>query len=65
MPIYEFSCSKCGHTFEELILRSGDTEDLECPRCGARQVSRLLSATAQVAAPGSATSGACGPGSFS
>lgn len=30
MPLYEFACSQCEHTFEELVFNS---EPVECPRC--------------------------------
>ncbi|MEW6546707.1 MAG: zinc ribbon domain-containing protein [Bacillota bacterium] len=44
VPIYEFKCSACGHKFETLC-RVGETEGgLECPRCGAKSLTRLVSA---------------------
>lgn len=32
MPIYEFSCPKCGCETDELVPM--DTEHIECPACG-------------------------------
>jgi len=43
MPIYEFQCAQCGHRFDRLQKLS-DPDPADCPRCGAPQVSRLLSA---------------------
>ena len=37
MPLYEFTCTKCGKVFEELLsLAELEAGDLECPTCGAR-----------------------------
>ncbi|MGC8798546.1 MAG: FmdB family zinc ribbon protein [candidate division WOR-3 bacterium] len=44
MPIYEYSCCSCHHTFEELILRADDEKKLVCPRCGSGKLNRLFSA---------------------
>lgn len=44
MPLYEFSCKKCEHTFETLVF--GD-EKVECPECQADKVERLLSLPAR------------------
>ncbi len=33
MPMYEFSCRKCGHTFEELTAIDR-RDQVRCPRCG-------------------------------
>jgi putative FmdB family regulatory protein len=41
MPIYEFQCSKCERTFEELVLNR--SEKIACPNCGGRKVKRALS----------------------
>ena len=32
MPMYDFVCTACGHTFEDLV--SGEATP-PCPRCGA------------------------------
>jgi len=44
MPIYEYKCSKCGHTFE-LIQKFSDDPVSTCPVCGGK-VERLVSAPA-------------------
>ncbi len=44
MPLYEYSCSKCDHTFEALVF--GD-ESVECPQCQTTRVERLLSVPAR------------------
>ena len=44
MPLYEFKCVCCGHTFEDLIRNPA--EEACCPTCGAKDVQRLLSKTA-------------------
>ncbi|NPB09236.1 MAG: zinc ribbon domain-containing protein [Thermodesulfobacteria bacterium] len=45
MPIYEFTCDKCGETFEELVL-GGRIEGIKCPKCGSTEVKKLMSACA-------------------
>ena len=41
MPIYEYTCERCGKEFECLVFRSDDTP--ECPECNCAKVNRLLS----------------------
>lgn len=41
MPIYEYSCEKCGDEFEELVLSSEAEPD--CPKCGQEGCKRLIS----------------------
>ncbi len=41
MPIYEFSCDRCAHKFEELVL--GDQTKIDCPRCGSQETHKLIS----------------------
>jgi putative FmdB family regulatory protein len=43
MPIYEYLCPKCGHRFEELILRKSDEEEVVCEKCGFKKPTRELS----------------------
>ncbi|MGA2225845.1 MAG: FmdB family zinc ribbon protein [Syntrophobacteraceae bacterium] len=31
MPLYEYKCTKCGNTFEQLVL--GEDEPTTCPKC--------------------------------
>ncbi len=33
MPIHEYRCADCEKTFEELILRRSDEEEVACPAC--------------------------------
>jgi len=44
MPMYEYACQKCAHTFEALVF-DGDT--VECPECQGRKLERLLSVPAR------------------
>lgn len=44
MPLYEFACPKCKHTFEELVFNG---EAVECPHCHTPKVERLLSVPAR------------------
>lgn len=46
MPIYEFKCNQCGNGFEKLVFPSDDERTFECPSCGKKDVSRLLSSFA-------------------
>ena len=43
MPIHEYSCAECQKTFEELILRKSEEEEVACPTCKSRRVNRLIS----------------------
>jgi putative FmdB family regulatory protein len=43
MPIYAFECSACGHDFDRLQKLS-DPDPTDCPKCGAPQVRRRLTA---------------------
>jgi putative FmdB family regulatory protein len=40
MPMYEYACKKCEHTFEALVY-DGDT--VECPQCQSVKLQRLMS----------------------
>ncbi|MBP6534744.1 MAG: zinc ribbon domain-containing protein [Arenimonas sp.] len=43
MPIYDFACSACGHSFERLQKLS-DADPSVCPDCGKASVSRQVTA---------------------
>jgi putative FmdB family regulatory protein len=40
MPIYEYQCRACGHSFETLVRKS---EQPACPACASLDIERLLS----------------------
>jgi putative FmdB family regulatory protein len=44
MPIYEYACGACGHRFEEWQKMS-DKPVRVCPKCKAKKVEKLISAT--------------------
>ena len=43
MPIYEYKCYACGHTFETL-QKISDAPLLRCPDCGKDALKKLISA---------------------
>ncbi len=42
MPIYEFSCKKCGKCFEALVS-IGAEKNVACPECGSKDIQKLIS----------------------
>lgn len=48
MPIYEFKCLKCNEFFEFLVMQSSDGVEMRCPKCGAEDFERVLSAAHSV-----------------
>jgi putative FmdB family regulatory protein len=44
MPLYEYACQDCQHTFEALVFGN---EEVECPQCEGEHVERLLSVPAK------------------
>ena len=44
MPIYEYHCEPCEHTFETLIRGQGDTA--HCPKCGGIELLKQFSVPA-------------------
>ena len=44
MPLYEYACQECSHTFETLVF---GTETVECPQCHATRLERQLSLPAR------------------
>ncbi len=43
MPIYEFSCNSCKKTFERFVMSHRDIKEVNCPKCGSYDVSKLMS----------------------
>jgi putative FmdB family regulatory protein len=48
MPIYEFSCEKCGKE-SEILVRSKDWKGTKCPACGSTKLTKKLSVFASSA----------------
>ncbi len=42
MPIYEYSCMRCGRRFEKLEKKA-TTETVECPYCGSTGLRKEVS----------------------
>ncbi len=51
MPLYEYACRKCDHTFATLVF---DGEKVECPECQSTKLERLLSMPARPRSEGAA-----------
>lgn len=58
MPIYEYSCKKCGKTVELLQKMGSDGAGVPCPACGETALVKLLSVTSP-AQVGKGNSAAC------
>ncbi len=41
MPIYEYECQACGQEFEKLVLNSA--QEIDCPKCRSKQVTKQFS----------------------
>jgi len=48
MPLYEFKCIKCNEMIELLIMNKEEEIDLCCPKCGSREIERVISSTSYV-----------------
>lgn len=60
MPLYDYRCEDCAHTFEadRPISRR---DDAECPQCGARKVKRLVRGVGVLGGLGATRSAGCAP----
>ena len=47
MPIYEYQCESCSHSFESFLSMSNMNEPLNepCPECGKNEVNKRVSKT--------------------
>lgn len=58
MPIFEYSCTKCGSHFEKL-QKDSTLQIAECPSCGAAEVKREISSFSSNSASGPASAASC------
>lgn len=42
-PLYDFDCPVCHHRFETLIRKSEEFEEVQCPKCGGRELQMRIS----------------------
>jgi putative FmdB family regulatory protein len=57
MPLYDYACQRCEHTFETLVFNAAET--VECPQCQSREVQRQLSVPAKPLTETTALPAAC------
>jgi len=67
MPLFEFVCSECSQSFEELVRSSSNISEVSCPICGSRDIAKKISTFASKTAGGgsfslgSSSSASCSP----
>jgi putative FmdB family regulatory protein len=70
VPLYEFTCKKCGHIFDELMsLSELEKGKVKCPACSSKRVERGFSTFATGSGNGGlgdlgGGGGGCGSGGF-
>lgn len=57
MPVYEYSCKKCGHRFEKL-QKNVEAGPISCPNCNSTEVKKEISSFSAT----ESTSGSCNRG---
>lgn len=40
MPIYEYTCPKCGKSFDKLVRSMSSVDAVACPACGTNETAR-------------------------
>lgn len=48
MPLFEYRCDKCHHEFALLIGVTAEGPKRECPECGGRKLTKLISRPARI-----------------
>ena len=56
MPMYEYACQDCEHTFESLVYNG---ESVDCPQCHSGRLERLFSLPAKPKSAGSSLPMSC------
>ena len=70
MPIFEFVCTECNESFEDLVFSLSKIDEVVCPVCGGSQVKKKMSTFASKPAAGvssfslgASSAPSCGTGS--
>lgn len=48
MPLYEYRCDKCQRIFSLLIGMTAEKAKKQCPHCGGRKLTKLISRPARI-----------------
>jgi putative FmdB family regulatory protein len=57
VPLYEYRCSQCSEKFERLVRMVDAEGQIACPKCGAVETKRLVSAFGFIGSNASTASG--------
>lgn len=60
MPIYEYSCGKCGEVFSVFQSINASEKDTKCPKCGSNEVKRMISSFSCCSVSGGSSLGSSG-----
>ncbi len=52
MPIYEYRCEDCGHSFDKFVRSMFSSIDLECPHCHSKRCKKSISLFGTVSSSG-------------
>ena len=63
MPLYEFTCKKCGGDFEELIRSQSEADAIRCATCRSKRIVRKFSVFGLGGSSGNASREPSGRGS--
>ena len=58
MPMYEYACQQCEHTFETLVFNG---EKVACPECASEKLEKLLSLPGRPKVQGESLPLTCNP----
>lgn len=63
MPIYEYRCEECGHTFDKFVRSISGAVEVECPQCHSTKCKKSISlfGTTNSTRSSSGASSSCSP----
>ncbi|KPJ67912.1 MAG: hypothetical protein AMJ43_02945 [Coxiella sp. DG_40] len=62
MPIYTYTCKKCGKQFDLLIGMTVNETELKCPKCGNKDIEKIFSGSFNIRGSGISGCPACSTG---
>ncbi len=65
MPVFDFKCKDCGEKFEKLIFKEEEIKNITCPKCGSKNIEKLLSGFRIGGTENSSSCSVCSSGSCS